>query len=192
MTSAQSSPSTHYRNRKRQQTKLVLSLIAVLLLTQSISAQTAPIALQPPKDQVLLLHLKGKGNQIYVCQSSSGVTAWKLKAPDAKLYGETGELVGRHFAGPTWESTDGSSRVVAKIIASAPSPDSQSIPWLLLTMVSTSDKGIFSKVQSIQRLETKGGVAPSTTCTENEEKAVPYEAAYYFYGEPQPAAGNSR
>ena len=52
-------------------------------------------------------------------------------------------------------------------------------------MVSRSDSGMFSKVQTIQRLQTKGGVAPATGCGAanfKEETAVPYEAIYSFYG----------
>ena len=132
----------------------------------------------------MILHLQGKGNQIYVCQSATGAYAWKLKAPDAKLFGESGELTGRHFAGPTWEANDG-SRVLAQPVASVPSPDSSSIPLLLLTAISHDGNGLMARVQSIQRLDTKGGVAPTGSCgaaIKNEEVAVPYEANYYFYG----------
>src|ERR1700722_5302980 len=132
------------------------SLIAAMLVAGALHAQVgsnrpdAPKTLQPPQEQVLLLHLQGKGNQIYVCETSAdGAPAWKFKAPEAKLYGENGELAGRHFAGPTWQAND-ESKVVGKVAASVPSPDPNSVPWLLLTMVSRSDNGIFSKVQSIQ------------------------------------------
>jgi hypothetical protein len=147
----------------------------------------APKALRPPKGQALLIHLHGRGTQIYVCESSAGVFAWKFKAPEAELFGESGELAGRHFAGPTWEGNDG-SRVIARVAASVPSPASGSIPWLLLTAIGHDDKGIMARVQSIQRLDTKGGVAPSASCgaaNRNEETAVPYEADYYFYGVPR-------
>ena len=161
---------------------------AFILLVESVAhsvanSPSAPKALQPPKDQVLILHLNAKGQQIYVCEAAAGVSAWKFKAPQANLYAESGELFGRHFAGPTWESNDG-SRVVGKVMASAPSPDSDAIPWLLLTATSHDGAGVFSKVQSIQRLNTKGGVAPSTGCSaqnQKEETQVPYEASYYFY-----------
>jgi hypothetical protein len=52
-------------------------------------------------------------------------------------------------------------------------------------MVSHSDSGMFSRVQTIQRLQTKGGVAPATGCSAanfKEGRAVPYEAIYSFYG----------
>lgn len=135
-----------------------------------------------------MLSLQGKGSQIYVCQNTGGVYAWKLKAPDAKLFGDSGELVGRHFAGPTWEANDG-SRVVGKLVTSVPSPDANSIPWLLLTAVSHEGKGLMTRVESIQRLKTKGGIAPARSCSaevKDKEVSVPYEASYYFYGEGSP------
>jgi hypothetical protein len=170
------------------------SLIAAMLLAGARHAQSsanrpdAPKTLQPPADQVLFLHVQGKGNQIYACETSAdGAPAWKFKAPEAKLYGANGGLAGRHFAGPTWQAND-ESKVVGKVAASVPSPDANSVPWLLLTMVSHSEKGIFSRVLNIQRLATKGGVAPATGCDASnlkKEIQVPYEATYYFYGEPQ-------
>jgi hypothetical protein len=169
-------------------------LSSSILFAGSVRGQSAPNLpkapkiLQPPKDQALILQLNGKGDQIYVCKKAGGAYTWKFKAPDAKLFGESGELAGRHFAGPSWEANDG-GRVSAKSVASVPSPDSDSIPWLLLTMTSHDGTGIMVRVQSIQRLDTKGGVAPTSGCdaaSENVETAVPYEARYYFYGTPGP------
>jgi len=176
-----------------------LSVIALMVLPGVVGAQfgdnapKAPKELRASKGQVVLLHLHGKGEQLYVCQAAGdGASApkWKFNAPKADLFGESGERVGRHFGGPTWEAQDG-SKVVGKVMASAPSPDTNNIPWLLLTMVSRSEKGIFSRVDSIQRLDTKGGTAPTTTCTLNEEKGVDYEAEYYFYGQPMTGALNN-
>jgi hypothetical protein len=159
--------------------------LVVGLLALTIQAQVnAPEALAPPKGQTLLLHLRAKGKQIYVCQTSDGGPAWKLKAPEAKLYDESGKYLVHHFAGPTWQADDG-SQVVGKAVANAPSPDGDSIPWLLLTVTTHDGKGILSGVQSIQRLETKGGKAPAGGCgtaNQNELAEAPYEAAYYFWG----------
>jgi hypothetical protein len=157
-----------------------------VLLTGGIllAESSVPKVLLPPQGEALILHLNGKGKQIYTCQSAGGVYAWKLKAPDAKLFRPNGELAGRHFAGPTWEASD-RSRITGKVVASAPSPDSNSIPWLLLSVTSHDGAGNMSRVQSVQRLETKGGVAPVSGCSasnENQEMPVPYEAGYYFYG----------
>jgi hypothetical protein len=155
-------------------------------------APDVPQDLLPPRGETLLLEVRGKGNQIYVCQKNSEVYAWKLKGPDAKLFTENGELAGKHFAGPTWEAKDG-SWIKGKLAASQPAPDSGSVPWLLLTIVSRGGTGIMEGVQSIQRLDTKGGMAPAGGCSalnENGELAVPYEASYNFYG--STAAGKGR
>ena len=166
-------------------------LAGIFLLAEGASAKTgvkppqAPKALRPPKSEALILHLVGKGNQIYVCQRTNGVYAWKLKAPDASLFTEAGESAGRHFAGPTWEGKDG-SLVTGKLVASVRPKKPNDIPWLLLQVASHSGKGVMNKVESIQRLHTKGGVSPSAGCAaayENEETSVAYEADYYFYAE---------
>ncbi len=165
-------------------------LSGIFLLAAGIWAKpgakppAAPKALRPPKGEVLLFHLAGKGKQIYVCQNSEGVYVWKLKAPDATLFNEAGEEAGRHFAGPAWEAKD-ESRVTGKLAASVRPRKPDTIPWLLLEAVSHSGEGVMTKVESIQRLHTQGGVAPAAGCAaayENEEASVAYEADYYFYG----------
>ncbi len=60
--------------------------------------------------------------------------------------------------------------------------DPTAIPWLLLEGVNPSGKGVFSDVTYIQRLNTVGGLAPSTPGTEaGQEVLVPYMADYLFY-----------
>ena len=159
------------------------------LLGADMHAQTripnVPSALNVPEGQTLLLSFQGKGSQIYTCQGTAGAYAWKLKAPEAKLFDKDGQVKGRHFAGPTWEADDG-SRVTGKLVASVPSPDGGAIPWLLLTVASREGSGLLAKTKSIQRLDTKGGIAPMGACDEGNESAeaaIPYEAVYYFYGE---------
>ena len=93
--------------------------------------------------------------------------------------------MGKHFAGPSWESTDG-SRVIGKAVANAPSPDADAIPWLLVSVVSHEGTaaGVLSRATSIQRLNTKGGKAPASGCDAShagQEVRVPYSAEYLFY-----------
>ena len=38
------------------------------------------------------------------------------------------------------------------------------IPWLLLSAKKTEGTGVFSKVSSIQRIDTTGGKAPESGC----------------------------
>jgi hypothetical protein len=141
-----------------------------------------PETLRPPASEKLLLTLQAQGDQIYTCRNSNGKFAWTLKAPDARLF-RNGKQVGRHFAGPTWALSDGSA-VVGKVAAMHDSPDSNSIPWLLVSVASHSGDGALTQVTHIQRIDTKGGRAPSSGCDaakEGSELRVPYMATYIFF-----------
>jgi hypothetical protein len=150
------------------------------------SAAATPENLEPPAESVLLFALGARGVQIYTCAAKpedSAAFVWTFKAPQAELFNARGEVVGSHFAGPTWQGQDGSA-VVGKLVARADAPSKQAIPWLLLEAKSHAGGGAFSTITHIQRLDTKGGVAPSKGCDEThkrEEARVPYEATYAFY-----------
>jgi hypothetical protein len=136
-----------------------------------------PAALNPPPGEHLSFQVHASGDQIYTCRNS----IWTFKAPEAKLFDAAGNEVGKHFAGPTWESSDG-SQVKGKLAASAPSPDSDAIPWLLVTAVEHHGSGVMAQVTSIQRIHTKAGTAPKGACsTEGSETRSPYQADYLFY-----------
>ena len=125
------------------------------------------------------------GSQIYVCQAGAdSKLAWALKAPDADLHNEQGAVIGRHFAGPTWQLKDG-SEVTGKAVAKVDSPDADSIPWLLVNVTGHSGKGVLSPVTTIQRIHTKGGVAPAAAecnaAKQGAETKSSYTADYYFY-----------
>jgi Protein of unknown function (DUF3455) len=66
----------------------------------------------------------------------------------------------------------------------ADAPVANAIPWLLLTASSVGAAGSFSTVTSIQRVNTVGGVAPKSGCSETTAGArarVDYTADYYFF-----------
>jgi len=65
-----------------------------------------------------------------------------------------------------------------------PGPTPSAIPWLLLAGKSTGGAGVFTSTKSIQRVQTTGGIAPSSPCISANAKQVariPYTATYYFY-----------
>ncbi len=148
--------------------------------------QTPPELAVPPNSN-LVLKARGKGVQIYECAAKADdkkAFEWKLKGPEAELFDDKGQKVGKHFAGPTWQATDGSS-ILGSMIQKADAPDAQAVPWLLLTTVGKGP-GIFANVMHVQRLETSGGKAPADGCDAAHAKSkaetrVPYEATYYFY-----------
>ncbi len=152
-------------------------------LSFSVAAQDVPRQLQAPANEQLLLQVHAKGDQVYVCKGDAGQFTWTLKAPDAQLFDKDGKPFGRHFAGPSWEAND-RSRVVGKAVANSPSPDSDSIPWLLVTILSHDGSGVLSRATTIQRLNTKGGKAPELGCDAShadQEVRAPYSADYRFY-----------
>ena len=124
--------------------------------------------------------------QIYVCQPTPAPTPryeWTFKGPEADLFDPQGQKAGRHYAGPTWELTDG-SKVVGQVKAKADAPDGKSIPWLLLAAAPTSATGVLANVQTIRRIETAGGQAPAEPADKTnagQERRVPYTATYQFY-----------
>ncbi len=168
-----------------------LALIAALAsLVGLAGAATAkddvPPQLAPPASAVLLFELGARGVQIYACEAKpDDATAfvWTFKAPEAELFNARGEVVGSHFAGPTWQGQDGSA-VVGAVLERADSPDADAIPWLLLEAKEHTGSGAFSTITHIQRLDTAGGVAPTEGCDADhagEEIREPYEARYAFY-----------
>ena len=160
-----------------------LAISAGLLFSLSANAQEAPKELQPPANEQLLLQVHAKGDQIYTCKENEGKFTWMLKAPDAQLTDKSGKPFGRHFEGPSWEATDG-SRITGKAVANAPSPDADSIPWLLLSVVSHSESGVLAGVTSVQRVNTRGGKASASGCDAAHaggEERIPYSADYRFF-----------
>jgi hypothetical protein len=151
------------------------------------TAPATPQAITIPSTQPVVLKALAKGVQVYVCKGKEGAAGtfeWTLKAPDAELFDEKGQKIGKHYGGPTWESTDG-SKVVGQLRAKVDSPEATAIPWLLLDAKTTEGTGVLSKVKNIQRLATVGGKAPATGCDaahKNAETRVDYTATYYMYG----------
>jgi len=151
-------------------------------LSQS-SNTTVPAVLAVPAGNRLQFFLDAEGVQIYFCKSPSlGVYAWTFDSPSATLFDKNGHVVGTHSRGPTWEFHDGSTVVGSKVAAFTADPTA--IPELLLKAISHTGDGRMSDVSFIQRLDTAGGLAPSTGCDADhltQEADVPYTATYYFY-----------
>jgi hypothetical protein len=141
-----------------------------------------PAVLNPDKLSILRV-VSATGVQVYSCsRNPSGVTSWILKGPDAQLFDPQDKLVGKHYAGPTWEGLDG-GKVVGELKTSIPAPADKSVPWLLLNAKSHEGSGTFTEAQAIVRMETSGGAAPGDGCEEaraGQELRVPYTAVYVF------------
>lgn len=166
--------------------KLFTTVFAVNAVVCFAANIEVPDILKIPANQVVLLEAKAEGVQIYECKAQpndSSKLEWQFKAPDADLYDANGKIIAHHYAGPTWESIDG-SKVVGEVKGKYSVPDAKSIPWLLLSAKSGSAGGTFAQITSIQRINTEGGQAPTEVCNQTQlgkEARIPYKAVYRFY-----------
>jgi hypothetical protein len=187
-------------------------VIALGLLSQAAMAQTVPPVpteiLAPAGNSV---YLKGSaiGTQNYICQATDTGFAWKFLAPQATLFlnfrvlnRDVSQQITTHFLSPnpieggtprpTWQGSVDTSRVWGKAVASSTDPAfvaPGAIPWLLLQIVGAQDGptggSLLSETTYIHRVNTSGGVAPSTGCSAPANVGalalVPYTTDYYFY-----------
>jgi hypothetical protein len=152
-------------------------------------APDVPDAISVPAGLEPLLSAHAKGSQIYTCQAGAdGKFAWTLKGPEAELSDRKDKVIGQHLADPTsklptWKLKDG-SEVSGKAAAHVDSLDSDSIPWLLVNVVSNAGKGQLAKVTTIQRVHTHGGKPGNDACDESHKDAETkssYTADYFFF-----------
>jgi len=148
------------------------------------SPPDVPDSIAAPAGEEVVLLAHATGSQIYTCQAAAdGKFAWTLKAPEADLHDRKDKVIGQHSAGPTWKLKDG-SEVTGKAAAKVDSLDQESIPWLLVKVVSNSGKGALAHVTTIQRVRTHGGQPPADGCDaahSGTETKSSYSADYYFY-----------
>ena len=174
--------------RKFIVTSLPLLVAACAMLQRPAPTVNVPDKLKPPANESLAMIVSAKGVQIYECRAKkdqAGAYEWAFVAPEADLFDTNGSKIGRHYAGPHWESTDG-SKIAGTVKANSDAPQADAIPWLLLVTKSVGPQGSFSKITSIQRVNTVGGVAPKTGCSQSTvgtNERIPYTADYYLLTE---------
>ena len=129
-----------------------------------------------------------EGVQQYKAQPKAGSSPvtyeWVLVAPNARLYDHSNAKVGTHTAGPSWQLSPADS-IFGQHFApprTAPSPEPNSVDWLLLQpKAGKTPTGIFKDVAYIQRIATKGGKAPAELPVHADQTTeVPYTAVYRF------------
>ena len=168
--------------------KSLLRTAAIVLFAPAAAwsagaAPVVPAALQPPADVSVYLEAFAKGVQIYECTKNDSAFEWKFTAPGATLVDGKGAVIGKHYAGPTWEGTNGSA-VVGEVKAKDPGPTPTAVPWLLLSAKSHTGNGTFADAKFIQRVATVGGLAPKDGCSEStvgKKLQIPYSATYRFF-----------
>jgi len=145
----------------------------------SATAQTPlPPAIAAPGEAVVLT-VHAEGAQVYECKAGAdGKLAFAFREPIATLLID-GKTIGRHYAGPTWEHSDGSA-VIAKAAGNSPGATANDIPWLKLEVASRRGSGVLTPVTTVQRINTHGGKLEGACDKAGEFRSAPYSAEYVF------------
>ncbi|PXW99571.1 uncharacterized protein DUF3455 [Sphaerotilus hippei] len=154
------------------------------------SQDSLPETVKVPAGHRVAMETVGVGEITYECRVKAGMGdsfEWVFVGPEAALKERSGRTVGRYFGPPaTWQSMDG-SKVTATQLAVAPA-GSGNIPLQLVKANPATGSGAMTGVSHIQRVATRGGVAPAAPCTSSslgQKQVVSYQADYIFW---KPAA----
>lgn len=151
------------------------------------SAQTGvPEAVKVPAGHRAVMETVGVGEITYECRAKkdmAGAFEWVFVGPEARLLDRSGKDVGRYYGPPaTWASNDG-SRLTGTQLAVAPGGEGN-IPLQLVKANPAMGMGAMQGVSHIQRLATRGGVAPATAGgmgNVGQKSVVKYQADYIFW-----------
>ncbi|MDB5636848.1 MAG: hypothetical protein JWP51_1756 [Bradyrhizobium sp.] len=162
----------------RGKTSLSLLLLMGSLASAPAAETPLPGAIAAP-GEAAVLSVHAEGAQVYECKvGSDGKPAWAFREPIATLLLDD-KTVGRHYAGPNWEHSDGSA-VVGKVAGSAPGAAPGDIAWLKLDVVSRRGSGVLSDVTTVQRINTQGGKLEGACDKAGTFRSAPYSADYVF------------
>jgi hypothetical protein len=157
------------------------------MATAPMYSQAAlPAAVQVPSGHRVVLESVGVGDITYECRDKAnapGQHEWVFAGPMAELRDRQGRSIGRYYGPPaTWAASDGSALTGAQL-AVAPAGDGN-IPLQLVKANPATGQGVMSGISHIQRVATKGGVAPASACdagSKGKREIVKYQADYIFY-----------
>lgn len=175
--------------RSRRRTS-ILRTSAALIAAMACLILCAPLALaedalSPPPGSNLILETHADGVQVYVCAKKDAAFAWTFDGPAAALFNASGREIGTHGKGPIWTLADGSG-LIGEVVDKRESPQAGAIPWLLLkvkTHIGTF--GTLTGVETVRRIDTRGGGAPPDGCDsarDGDVARIRYSAVYQFYG----------
>ena len=168
-----------------------------------VTPPPVPANIQVPAGSRAFLVGHAFGTQNYICLPSATGVAWTLFGPQATLFNDDDRQIITHFFSPnpfesgtpvraTWQHSRDTSAVWARALDSSTDPKfvaAGAIPWVLLKVVG-SEEGptggdTLTAATHIQRLNTRGGVMPSTGCSLSTNIGarayVPYTADYFFF-----------
>lgn len=167
-------------------TVTLLAACASPMMMKAYDQSALPMGVRVPAGNKIVMETVGVGSITYECRAKANTTdqyEWVFVGPEARLMDRNGKQVGRYYGPPaTWENVDG-SKVTATQLAVAPAV-AGSIPLQLVKANPAMGSGMMSGTSYIQRVATRGGVAPALPCgagTMGSKQVVPYQADYIFY-----------
>ena len=176
---------------------LLFIFAALPMRAQSVNTTPLPAKLQPPAGHEAFFKAAATGTQNYICLPSG----WTFIGPQATMFvtlpwfnTTIRQQVGTHFLTPNpgepginrplWQSSIDSSIVWARQLEAA-EVDPTAVPWLLLEASGRQDGPsggtILSQTTYVQRVNTSGGLKPTTACTVGAREFVPYSTDYVFF-----------
>jgi hypothetical protein len=162
----------------------IIPVILYFGAAAALAQRTADVT--PPVDHKPAFTLSATGDLSYECKAVAdkpGTFAWTFAGPNATLWDAGKNAAGRYYAGPTWESADG-SKVTGTQVAVAPG-SAGAIPLQLVQATTATGDGMMAGVTYVQRVNTVGGIAPVTPACAGANvgarTTVPYSADYVFF-----------
>lgn len=145
-----------------------------------------PDAVKVPGGHRVVLETVGVGEITYECRAranTAGAFEWVFVGPKAELNSRSGKRLGTYFGPPaTWAANDGSAITGAQL---AVSPNGAgNIPLQLVKANPATGKGAMSDIAYVQRVATRGGVAPAMSCDAGalgRKEVVKYQSDYVFW-----------
>ncbi len=148
-----------------------------------------PDAVKVPAGHRVAMETIGVGQITYECRAKAnmaGAFEWVFVGPDAVLNARDGKVLGRYYGPPaTWEASDGSKFTGAQVAVAPAAPGSIPLQLVKANPAWSKDgKGSFEGVSFVQRVATKGGVAPASSCAADsvgKKEIVRYQADYILW-----------
>jgi Protein of unknown function (DUF3455) len=159
---------------------------STMVQATTFSQANLPDAVKVPAGHAVVLETVGVGTITYQCRAKAtmaGQFEWVFVGPDAVLNSRAGKSLGKYYGPPaTWESADG-SKITGTQLAISPAPVGN-IPLQLVKANPAMGEGAMKGISFIQRVQTKGGVAPPAVCDATileSKQIVNYQSDYIFY-----------
>jgi hypothetical protein len=170
-----------------------------------VTPPAVPDKIQVPAGATPFLVGHALGTQNYICLPLGSGFKFVLFTPQATLFGDNEKQIITHYFSPnpdeggtiraTWQDSHDTSTVWAFVEQQATNASDPhfvkagAVAWLRLAVVGSQSGPIGSNKLApttfIQRVNTSGGLAPSTGCDSSadvgHEEFVPYTADYFFY-----------